>query len=144
MDDNDVPPDSDGDGICDSEDDDDTGGPTTLGEQIIQFAYQPVTLWMLTIGVIVSLFLGMSATTMSVRRDREIARGDHTSSVESGLRRRGDYSWDGTSQAAEIPVPTTTTPVSAPVEDTQTRLQKLIDQGYSPEVAQVIMENEDN
>jgi hypothetical protein len=30
------------------------------------------------------------------------------------------------------------------MRDSQTRLQKLIDQGYSAEVAQVILENEDN
>ena len=110
---------------------------------------------MLFVGVIASLMLGMTATSMSMRRDREMIRGDHTSSVESGLRRgRDDYSWDRSSPGVEIPVPTaptpvptaptTTTPVSAPVEDTQTRLQKLIDQGYSAEVAQVIIENEED
>jgi hypothetical protein len=79
---------------------------------------------------------------MSVRRDREVARGDHTSSVVSGMRRRDEYSWDSPSGAVEIPVQAPSAP--APLEDSQTRLQKLIDQGYSAEVAQVIVENEDN
>jgi hypothetical protein len=140
LDSTDVPADSDGDGICDSEDDDD-GGPTTLGAKLIQFAYHPVTLWMLSIGVVVSLFLGMTATSMSLRRDREMSRDmhrDQTSSVDRGL------TWEQPSAAVEMPIQAPAPIPPKPVKDRQERLQKLIDQGYSPEVAQVILELEDN
>ena len=108
---------------------------------------------MLTIGVIVSLMLGVTATSMSMRRGSRLIR-DQSSSVESDTRRNVEYVWDRPSDAVEIPVPVQAhVPVQAPVppppppppvQDSQTRLQKLIDQGYSAEVAQVIMENEDN
>ncbi len=97
---------------------------------------------MLVVGVIASLMLGMTATSMSMRRDRELIR-DQSSFVESGMRRGTDHSWDSSSAVVEIPGQPPV-PAPAPRGDSQTRLQKLIDQGYSAEVAQVILENEDN
>ena len=146
LDSGDVPDDSDGDGICDSEDDDGTGGPTTLGAKLIQFAYHPVTLWMLAIGVIVSLFLGITASSMAMRKDRGIAREqrDQSSMVESGMSRRDPFGWDQPAGQVEIAVQAPEPAAPKPVEDRQDKLQKLIDQGYSTEVAQVILENEDN
>ena len=138
LDSTDWPPDSDGDGICDSEDDD---GPTTLGSKLIQFAAHRVTLWMLTVGVVVSLFLGMTATSMSMRRSREMRRdmlSDQSSTIDRGM------SWDKPTPGVEIPVQAPTPAAPAVVEDRQDKLQKLIDQGYSTEVAQVILENEEN
>ncbi len=139
LDSSDVPADSDGDGICDSEDDD---GPTTLGAKLIQFAFQPVTLWMLIIGVIVSLFLGLTATSMSLRSSREMKRSileDQSSVLDRGM------GWDKSNSGVEIPVQQSApTPTPIAVEDDQDKLQKLIDQGYSSEVAQVILENEEN
>ena len=142
LDSGDVPPDSDGDGICDSEDDDDsgTGGPTTLGAKFIQFAAHPVTLWMLAVGVIVSLFLGITATSMAMRRDRDLVR-DQSSSVETGSR-SFSYEWgEPASQTTEAPTQPAP-PIAA--EGDEDKLQMLIDQGYSSEVAQVILENEEN
>jgi hypothetical protein len=147
LDSGDVPDDSDGDGICDAEDDDGTGGPTTLGAKLVQFAYHPVTLWMLALGVIVSMFLGLSATTMSMRKDRGIARDhrDQSSMVESKMTRRSDpYQWDAPAGQVEIATQVPEPAVPKPVEDSPDKLQNLIDQGYSPEVAQVILENEEN
>ena len=139
LDSSDVPADSDGDGICDSEDDD---GPTTLGAKLIQFAFQPVTLWMLIIGVIVSLFLGLTATSMSLRSSREMKRSileDQSSVLDRGM------GWDKSNSGVEIPVQQPApTPTPIAVEDDEDKLQMLIDQGYSSEVAQVILENEEN
>ena len=138
LDSTDMPPDSDGDGICDSEDDD---GPTTLGAKLIQFAYHSVTIWMLAVGVVISLFLGMTATSMSIKRSREMRR-DMLHDQSSSLDRTP--TWDQSTPAVEIPVQAPEPVAPKPVEDSQDKLQNLIDQGYSPEVAQVILENEED
>jgi hypothetical protein len=101
---------------------------------------------MLAIGVIVSLFLGITASSMAMRKDRGIAREqrDQSSMVESGMSRRDPFEWDQPAGQVEIAVQAPEPAAPKPVEDRQDKLQKLIDQGYSTEVAQVILENEEN
>tara|TARA_B110000014_G_scaffold244414_1_gene215580 strand:- start:536 stop:844 length:309 start_codon:yes stop_codon:yes gene_type:complete len=102
---------------------------------------------MLAVGVIASLFLGLSASTMAMRKDRGIAREqrDQSSMVESRMTRRDDpYRWDATEGQVEIATQSPEPATPKPVEDSQDKLQNLIDQGYSLEVAQVILENEEN
>ena len=102
---------------------------------------------MLALGVIVSLFLGLTASTLSMRKDRGISRDqrDQSSMVESRMSRRDDpYQWDAPAGQVEIAVQAPEPAAPKPVEDSQDKLQNLIDQGYSPEVAQVILENEEN
>ena len=62
---------------------------------------------------------------------------DASSSIARGLRWDKPTSWVEIADQASSVAP-------RPVEDSQTRLQKLIDQGYSTEVAQIILENEEN
>jgi len=83
----------------------------------------------------------MTATSMSMRRSREMRRDmlrDESSSVDRGV------GWDRPTPGVEIPAQTSTLTAPPVVEDSQAKLQKLIDQGYSTEVAQVILENEEN
>ena len=52
--------------------------------------------------------------------------------------------WDKSNSGVEIPVQPASPPTPIAVDDDQDKLQKLIDQGYSAEVAQVILDNEEN
>ena len=135
LDNNSVPLDTDGDGICDSEDDD-NGGPTTLGARLIEIIYQPVMMWMLVVGVVASLIMGMTATTIALRRDREPSLYDVTR-VDTNTLERDALKWEKPSSVDYSP----TSPVSVP--STKDRTQELIDQGYSPEVAKAISESDD-
>ena len=63
---------------------------------------------------------------------------DQASSIDRGL------GWDESTSGVEIPTQSPAPATPRPVEDNQARLQKLIDQGYSTEVAQIILENEEN
>jgi len=63
---------------------------------------------------------------------------DQTSAIDRGM------AWDKPTPEVEIPVQTPMPSAPPVVEDSQAKLQNLIDQGYSPEVAQVILENEEN
>ena len=70
---------------------------------------------------------------------------DQASVVErETIRRPEDYAWEKPTSGVEIPVQVSAPSAPKPVEDNQTKLQKLIDQGYSTEVARVILENEKN
>ena len=128
-------PDADGDGICDSEDDDD--GTTTLGARLIEIIYQPVMMWMLVVGVVASLIMGMTATTIALRRDREPTLYDATRSSTSAIE-RDNHAWEGPSSGNFSP--SSPVPVPSPAKN---RVEELVDQGYSPEVAKAISESED-
>ena len=64
---------------------------------------------------------------------------DQSSILDRGM------GWDKSNSGVEIPVQQPApTPTPIAVEDDEDKLQMLIDQGYSSEVAQVILENEEN
>jgi len=136
LDNSSFPPDSDGDGICDSEDDDDDS-TTTLGGRLIEIIYQPVMMWMLMVGVALSLVMGMTATGLALRRDKDLL-SDTSRSLDRATSDIEDASWKRTSSVAVYAPPSK----APPVDSQASRLSELIDQGYSPEVAEAIMESE--
>ena len=135
LDNSSFPPDSDGDGICDSEDDDSEA--TTLGGKFIQLIYEPVMMWMLMVGVALSLIMGMTATGLALRKDRNLIV-DESRRVGREMSEIEDKSWQRTS-SMEVYSPPTRAP---PIDTGASRLSELIDQGYSPEVAEAIIESE--
>ena len=92
---------------------------------------------MLMVGVALSLVMGMTATGLALRRDKDLL-SDTSRSLDRATSDIEDASWKRTSSVA-IYAPPSKAP---PVDSQASRLSELIEQAYSPEVAEAIMESE--
>ena len=136
LDNSSAPLDTDGDGICDSEDDD-NGGPTTLGARLIEIIYQPVMMWMLVVGVVASLVMGMTATAIALRRENNPALYRDSRDATSAVSRESS---EWTTEGIQDYAPPSSSQTTGSKED---KVKQLVNQGYSPEVAMAIAENDD-
>jgi len=126
LDANDVPDDSDGDGICDSEDDEDL---TTLTGRAEYYLKSPVTVWMALIGILAGMIGGATSTSFRARKERNQLYDemrDFTDSVRDNV----DYT---------RPIPRQ--PISVK-ESKDAEIKNLVDQGYSQEVAEALLDSQ--
>ena len=126
LDANDIPDDSDGDGICDSEDDEDL---TTLTGRAEYYLKSPVTVWMALVGIIAGMIGGATSTSFRARKERDQLYNemrDFTDSVRDNV----DYTRPIPSQQISI------------TESRDSEIKKLVDQGYSEEVAEALLESQ--
>jgi alpha-tubulin suppressor-like RCC1 family protein len=126
LDANDIPDDSDGDGICDSEDDEDL---TTLTGRAEFYLKSPVTVWMALVGIIAGMIGGATSTSFRARKERNQLYNemrDFTDSVRDNV----DYTRPIPSQQISV------------TESRDSEIKKLVDQGYSEEVAEALIESQ--
>ena len=126
LDANDIPDDSDGDGICDSEDDEDL---TTLTGRAEYYLKSPVTVWMALVGIIAGMIGGATSTSFRARKERNQLYDemrDFTDSVRDNV----DYT---------RPIPRK--PISV-TESKDAEIKNLVNQGYSEEVAEALLESQ--
>ena len=126
LDANDIPDDSDGDGICDSEDDEDL---TTLTGRAEYYLKSPVTVWMALVGIIAGMIGGATSTSFRARKERNQLYDemrDFTDSVRDNV----DYT---------IPIPRQPASVT---KSQDAEIKSLVDQGYSEEVAEALIESQ--
>ncbi len=126
LDANDIPDDSDGDGICDSEDDEDL---TSLTGRVEYYLRAPVTVWMAIVGIIAGMIGGATSTSFRARKEREQLFNEMRDFTDS-VRDYDDYS---------RPMPIITAPV---IESRTSEIKALVDQGYSEEVAEALYESQ--
>ncbi len=137
LDSNDVPDDSDGDGICDDEDDNDT---STLTGKVRYFMTSPVTVWMALVAVLCSLIIGATGSALRSNKERRVIV-QQTIDYADSLRDNEQYDIVEMS-GVSIPVPRQGQFSSSQSSNRQQLLQKYLDQGYSPEVANILTDDE--
>ena len=127
LDANDIPDDSDGDGICDSEDDEDL---TSLTGRVEYYLRAPVTVWMAIVGIIAGMIGGATSTSFRARKEREQLYNEMRDFTDS-VRDYEDYS------KPMMPIKTVSM-----TESRDSEIKKLVDQGYSEEVAEALVESQ--
>ncbi len=130
-----VPPDGDGDGICDSQDNSDT---STLSGRIQYYMNSPVTVWMAVVGVLCALVIGATGSSLRSAKERRMLVQqtiDYSDSV-SGHEEFGTIAVG----QVDMPIPKLT---SSQV-GRQDLVQKYLNQGYSSEVANILADDELN
>ncbi|MDC0149823.1 hypothetical protein OAI65_02735, partial [Candidatus Poseidoniales archaeon] len=137
LDSTDVPDDSDGDGICDDEDDNDT---STLTGKVRYFMTSPVTVWMALVAVICSLVIGATGSALRSNKERRLIV-QQTIDYTDSLKDHEQFDLVEMS-GVSIPVPRQGQSSSSRSSDRQQLLQKYLDQGYSPEVANILTDDE--
>ena len=127
LDANDIPDDSDGDGICDSEDEEDL---TTLTGRAEYYLKAPVTVWMALVGIIAGMLGGATSTSFRARKEREQLYSEMRDFTDS-VRDYEDY---------DKPMrPMKTVSIT---ESKDSEIKKLVDQGYSEEVAEALINSQ--
>ena len=130
-----VPPDGDGDGICDSQDNSDT---STLSGRIQYYMNSPVTVWMALVGVLCALVIGATGSSLRSAKERRMLVQqtiDYSDSV-SGHEEFGTIAVG----QVEMPIPKMTPSQVG----RQELIQKYLNQGYSSEVANILADDELN
>lgn len=126
LDANDVPDDSDNDGICDSEDDEDL---TTLSGRVDYYLNSPVTVWMALVGILAGMIGGATSTSFRARKERNQLFNEMRDFTDS-VRDNEDYHSPRT------------TGITTVQDSKDSQIKKLIDQGYSEEVAEALLDSQ--
>ena len=126
LDANDVPDDSDNDGICDSEDDEDL---TTLSGRVDYYLNSPVTVWMALVGILAGMIGGATSTSFRARKERNQLFNEMRDFTDS-VRDNEDYHSPRT------------TGITTFQDSKDSQIKKLVDQGYSEEVAEALLDSQ--
>jgi len=137
LDPNDVPPDGDNDGICDSEDDNDT---STMSGKVRYLMNSPVTVWMALVATMCALVIGATGSALRSNKERQMLV-QQTVDYSDSLRDHEQYETVEIS-GISIPVPRSSLASGSPGENREQALQKYLDQGYSAEVANILADDE--